>query len=138
MTLAIVINLVLGVVLLGLLAWRRHPDTETAASPEEAMTLFRRSFPDAVGDAAVATDGHGALIDLGPGGFGLLLRNGRRWNARLVAPRELSSVRSTGEIIELRFKDFAWPRARLRFDAGSCAAWSARLKAYPRQDVRHA
>jgi hypothetical protein len=136
MTLAIVINLVLGVVLLGLLALRHRPDSETAATPEQAMLLFQRSFPDALGRATVTCDGNGALLDLGAGGLGLLIRSGRRWNARLLAAHELSSVRSRGEIIELRFRDFAWPRARLGFDADTCASWSARLEELLRHSER--
>jgi hypothetical protein len=129
MTLAIVVNLALGVVLLGLLALRLRPDTTTVATPEDALTLFRRSFPDAIGRATLASDGRGALIEVGPGDLGLLLRSGRRWNARILAACDLASVRSTGELIEIRFKDFAWPRAQLRFDdAGTRAAWRARIE----------
>jgi hypothetical protein len=146
MTLAIVVNLVLGVVLLGLLALRSRPDTVILGAPDEAMTLFRRSFPDAVGRATLASDGRGALIELDAGGgLGLLLRNGRRWNARLLSARDLASVRSASQILEIRFKDFAWPRARLRFDdAAARAAWSARIEellAPPgasRREMRHA
>ena len=145
MTLAIVVNLVLGVVLLALLALRLRPDTVAVATPEDAMTLFQRSFPDAVGRATLASDGRGALIELDPGGLGLLVRGGRRWNARLLAAGDLASVRSMGELIEIRFRDFAWPRAQLRFDdARNRAAWSARVEGlllHPqgssRQDIRH-
>jgi hypothetical protein len=145
MTLAIVINLVLGVVLLALLALRLRPDTMTVATPEDAMMLFRRSFPDAVGRATLASDGRGALIDLDPGGLGLLVRGGRRWNARPLAVGDLASVRSMGEIIEIRFRDFAWPRAQLRFDdARTRAAWNSRLEGRllhahgsSREDIRH-
>ena len=129
MTLAIVINLVLGVVLLGLLALRLRPDTVSAVSPADAMMLFQQSFPDALGRATLASDGRSAFIDLDPGGIGLLIRSGRRWNARLLAARDLASVLSTGKLIELRFRDFAWPRAELRFDdAGTRAACSARIE----------
>jgi hypothetical protein len=147
MTLAIVVNLVLGVVLVGLLALRLRPDTVTVDTPEEAMRLFRTSFPDAVGRAVPASDGRGALIELdADAGLGLLLRSGRRWNARHLAARDLASVRSTNEVIEIRFKDFAWPRARLRFDdAATRAAWSARIEGMllpprgsSREEMRHA
>jgi hypothetical protein len=130
MTLAIVINLVLGLVLLGLLALRPRADAASAATPEEALTLFRRSFPDARGRATLASDGRSALIELAAGGNGLLIRNGRRWNARLLTPSDLVAVRSTGDRIELRFRDFAWPRAELRFeDPDVRAAWTARIEA---------
>jgi hypothetical protein len=142
MTLAIVINLILGLVLLGLLALRPRADAAAAATPEEALTLFRRSFPDARGRATLASDGRGALIELAAGGNGLLIRNGRRWNARLLAPSDLVAVRSTDDRIELRFRDFAWPRAELRFeDAGVRAAWAARIGApaeSSREDAGHA
>jgi hypothetical protein len=145
MTLAIVINLVLGVVLLALLALRLRPDTMTVVTPEDAMMLFQRSFPDAVGRATLASDGRGALIDLDPGGLGLLVRGGRRWNARYLAVGDLASVQSMGEIIEFRFRDFAWPRAQLRFDDSiTRASWNSRLEGLLRQaqgssreDMRH-
>jgi hypothetical protein len=142
MTLAIVINLGLGALLLGLLALRPRRDTAIAATPEQALELFRRSFPDALGRATLASDGRGALIELASGGNGLLVRNGRRWNARLLAASDLVAVRSTDDRIELRFKDFAWPKAALRFeDAGVRAAWSARIGAPAEpsgEDARHA
>lgn len=145
MTLAIVINLVLGVVLLALLALRLRPDTVTVAAPEDAMMLFRRSFPDAAGRPTLASDGRGALFDLDPGGLGLLVRGGRRWNARHLAAGDLASVRSMGEFLEIRFRDFSWPRARLRFDdARIRAAWNSRLEGLllrsagsAREDIRH-
>ena len=147
MTLAIVLNVVLGVVMLGLLWWRRSPDAATLASPEEALAQFRRHFPEATGRATLASDARGALLELEPGEVGLLLRDGRRWNARLLVPREVSRVRVIGENrIEIRFTDFAWPRAQLRIDdSGLRAAWVERLegsllkpKAGPRSDLRHA
>jgi hypothetical protein len=129
MAFAIGINLLLGMVLLGLLAFRLRPDTATVATPEDAMMLFRRWFPDAVGRAALASDGRGAFVDLDPEGLGLLVRNGRRWNARILAASDLASVRTRGEWVEIRFRDFAWPRAELRFDqAAPRAAWSARVE----------
>jgi hypothetical protein len=42
-------------------------------------------------------------------------------------------VRSKGGLIEIRFKDFAWPRAQLRLDdAGARAAWTARVEGFAR------
>jgi hypothetical protein len=146
MAFAIGINLVLGMVLLGLLALRLRPDTVAVATPEDAMLLFRRWFPDAVGRATLASDGRGAFIDLDPEGLGLLVRSGRRWNARILAASDLASVRSRGEFVEIRFRDFAWPRAQLRFDPPAArAAWSARVEGFllrgdepSRKGMRHA
>ena len=86
------------------------------------------------------------MIDLQRGGIGLLQRHGRRWNARLLAPGELSSVVLSGDAIELGFADFGWPRARLRMaDADVRAMWLSRLKSLaprdpskPHSDLRHA
>lgn len=147
MTLAIVLNVILGVVMLGLLWWRRSPDTVRLASPEEALEVFRQHFPDTRGRATLSSDGCGALLELEPEGLGLLVRDGRRWNARLLTPRAVSKMRLIGESrIEIRFTDFAWPRAQLRIDdPGVRATWAARLegmllkpKAEPRSDLRHA
>ena len=134
----IAVNLALGVILLALLYRQRTRDTVRLTLATEAMDIFRMHFPDALGAATLAADGRGALIDLQRGGTGLLQRHGRRWNARLLAPGELSSVRrSGGDAIELKFADFGWPRARLCLaDADARAMWLSRLTSL--SDLRHA
>jgi|SRR5271165_7538032 len=100
------------------------------------------------GAATVAADRRGALIDLQRGGdLGILVRHGRRWNARVLAPGDVSSVQLEDEdLICLRLADFAWPRARIRIpDAEARAKWLARLNALTspdssrhHPDLRHA
>jgi hypothetical protein len=142
----IAVNLALGLILLALLFRKRTSDTVRLTQATEAIDIFRMHFPDALGTATVAADGRGALIDLQRGGTGLLQRHGRRWNARLLAPGELSSVQQSANAIELGFTDFGWPRARLCIaDAGARAMWVARLKSLvsrdpsqPHSDPHHA
>lgn len=147
MAMAIAINVVLGVVLLALLGLRRSPDGVRLASPEEALALFQRHFPEAQGRATLSSDARGALLELEPGGLGVLVRDGRRWNARIMTPRDLASVRSVGDHrLEIRFRDFAWPRVRLEIDDPALrAAWVERLEGVllqrdvrSRTDLRHA
>ncbi|MBS0389238.1 MAG: hypothetical protein JSR15_12240, partial [Proteobacteria bacterium] len=86
------VNLLLGLVLLGLLRWRLGADSVRATNPAEALQIFRRFFPDANGTATPAKDGRSALLELDDGSCALLLRHGRRWNARLLVGREISRV----------------------------------------------
>lgn len=123
-------NVILGLVLIALLYWKLGADTVRAATAEEALGIFRRFFPDTAGVATLADDGRSALIALDGGGIALLLRYGRRWNARVLRSTELSkvSVDPTG-LIELAFADFGWPRARIAMaDESRRAAWVARLE----------
>jgi hypothetical protein len=106
------------------------------------------NFPDSLGAVTVAADRRGALIDLqGGAGIGLLQRQGRRWNARVLAPGEISSARLDSDgAINLHFADFGWPRACIRIaDADARAMWLARLHSLTAQvsshhhsDLRHA
>jgi len=130
LVISIAVNVVLGALLLGLFVWKRNTDAIRLANPEEAMDVFRRYFPEAVGTATVAADRRAALIDLQPGGgIGLLQRVGRRWNARLLVPREFSAIALEADgTIKLQFADFGWPRARLRIaDPEARAKWLVRL-----------
>ena len=127
---AIVANLILGVLLLGMFAWLRSRDTASLASSDDALTIFRQRFPDASGVASIASDGHGALLVLRDG-IGLLHRHGRRWNARKLTPEELRGVAVTrGDRITLALADFGWPRAHIRIeDPDTRSAWLTRLGA---------
>lgn len=148
LVISILVNVVLGIVLLALLYRKRASDTARLAGADEAMNIFGLHFPDALGCATVAADQRGALIDLhGGAGVGLLLRQGRRWNARLLAPGDVAAVELDQEAaVNLRFVDFGWPRARIRIaDADACAMWLARLESLTAQsssrhraDPRHA
>jgi len=148
LAISIAVNVLLGLLLLALLSrWGRR-DNARLTGPEDAMTAFRVHFPDASGTATVAADGRSALVDLAPEtGVGLLQRHGRRWNARILAPREIASVQVGGDgAIDVRFADFAWPRAAIRIEDGPVrAAWISRLDAlkeqgqpHPPADLRHA
>jgi len=131
LAIAIAVNVVLGIVLLGMFVLLRSRDTARLASSDDALRLFRQRFPDAVGVATVATDGQCALLAL-KDGIGLLHRHGRRWNSRKLVPGELSGVAVTGgDTITLALADFGWPRAHIRMDDPDArSAWLARLGAF--------
>jgi hypothetical protein len=96
-----------------------------------AMDLFRERFPEAAGGATLTADGRNALIDLrAESGIGLLQGHGARWNARVLQPQDLASVRVSGETtLSVKFTDYAGPRALLRLaDRDECLAWRARLQ----------
>jgi hypothetical protein len=138
-------NLVLGVILLALLVWKRRPDAVRLLSDVDALAEFQRHFPEAAGTATVSADGLAALIETATGP-GLLLRHARRWNARMLAAQELAAVRTPDDAtLELRFADFGWPRARLRFsDRDVMSRCRARLETLvhsrtsPATDLHHA
>jgi hypothetical protein len=123
------VNLVLGVVVLVLLVWKRRPDTVRLVTEADAVAEFQRHYPDATGTAIVSADGLAALIETGTGP-GLLMAHARRWNARMLVAPEFAAVRAADETsLELRFADFGWPRARLRFaDREAASRCRARLE----------
>ena len=126
-------NVVLGVVLIGLFLSRQTVDDARLSDGGEALTVFRRRFPDADGPATLTADHRGALIQVRRGtGVGLLQRRGRRWTARELAPRDLRSVTLTGgDTLVLSLADFGWPPAHFQIaDAEVCAAWLARLERF--------
>ena len=148
LVLSIAVNAVLGVVLLGLLYWKGIRDNVRLTGPEEAFATFKRHYPDVAGTATLAADGRSALIDLHPdGGIGLVQRQGRRWNARILVPREVSAAQVGPDgALEIVFADFGWPRARIPLgDPEARAKWLARVNsltaqppASPNPDLRHA
>jgi hypothetical protein len=119
-------------------AWTRKRTTDASlADADTAMSLFRDHFPDTanVPEAARAvtltTDRRNALIELPDGaGVGLLQGHGRRWNARVLQPGDIASVRvSDDATLRLKFTDYSGPRALLILaDADERAAWLARLQ----------
>jgi hypothetical protein len=129
LVISIAVNCVLGVILLAVLLWKRVSDTERLAGAEDATRKFVHHFPDAVGVASVTDDQRGALLDLQHGHVGLLQRQGRRWNARMLVSQDIASARMKSDgTLHLKFTDFAWPSARIRFaDADSRALWLKRL-----------
>jgi hypothetical protein len=131
LAISIAVNVLLGLVLLGLLRWKRIGDTERLAGAAEAIELFSRRLPMTAGGATVSHDGRSALLDLGSDGcVGLLQRHGRRWNARTLVPGEVSSAELRQEAIKLKFADFAWPHAQIRIDDPDARArWLHRLQA---------
>src|SRR5262249_7952405 len=135
LAIAIAANVLIGVVLLVLAVWQGTPDRVRLAGPEEALGIYQRYFPDAVGSATVASDKLAALIALQDGSrIGLIHRQGRRWSARELLPEDLHSVTLDGDILRLSFVDFGWPRSLIRIaDQGIRASWLARLQALSAQ-----
>ncbi|HMK84667.1 MAG TPA: hypothetical protein VK437_01810 [Steroidobacteraceae bacterium] len=146
LVISIAVNVVLGGVLAVLLWRKRAGDPVRLKGAAEAVDTFRRYFPDAAGTATLSADRRAALIDLG-GTIGILERRGRRWNARILVPSELSRVQSERDgTITLVFADFGWPRARFRIEeADARAQWLGRLQSLTTaassdrySDLRHA
>ena len=142
---SIAVNVLLGIVLAALLYRRRADDGGLLGGAGEALDVYRSRFPDTQGAATVSADRRAALIELPKdAGIGLVQRQGRRWNARLLAPGEVRSVKhSPPDALDVEFADFGWPRARIRIaDPAARAAWMARLDARaagaPPRSVRHA
>jgi hypothetical protein len=132
LAISIAVNIGLGVLLLALLYRKRADDRVRLTGQEDAMRVFRLYFPDARGAATVSSDGRGALIELHGvhGRFGLLERRGHRWNARVLAGAEVSSLRFRApETLQIGIADFGWPRAQLRMSGADRARWMAWLGA---------
>lgn len=131
LTISIVANLVLGLVLLGLLYRKHGTDSERLTEPGQALARYRIRYPAASGRVSLSVDGRAALLELADGTVGLVERCGRRWNVRLLEPREMVGVdRAVDGAIRLRFADFGWPRARVQLsDPDTCQRWVERLAA---------
>lgn len=131
LTISIVANVVLGLVLLGLLSRKHGNDSERLTEPEQALARYRVRYPTASGRVSLSVDGRAALLELADGTLGLVERCGRRWNVRLLEPREVLGVDRAGDgAIRLRFADFGWPRARVQLsDPDTCQRWVERLGA---------
>jgi len=128
--LAVGVNAVLGALLWAILLWKAPRDKFELGGPEGAMREFRAVFPEATGTASVSDDNRTALIDLQlDDQIGLLQRQGRRWNARILFPYDISSVRpDPNGALEITLSDFGWPRASIVFsDTGIRAIWLTRL-----------
>jgi hypothetical protein len=131
LAISIAVNVVLGVALLAILRWRRVGDAVRLDGAPQASELFLQQFPGATGEATIANDGQSALISLDADGrVGLLQRHGRRWNARTLAPGEVSSAElKETAVIALKFADFGWPHAKIRIDdADARTRWLHRLQ----------
>jgi hypothetical protein len=133
LTLAIGANLLVGA-LAALLIVRfahRRAREPRLADPGAAMDHFRDRFPEASGRATLTDDARNALIELHDGpGIGLLQGHGVRWNARILKPGDLASVRICGDsTLRVTFIDYGGPRASLRLaDPEERSAWLARLR----------
>jgi hypothetical protein len=117
--------------------WTRKSRDASLADASAAMGLFRDHFPEmadvpeAAGPATLTTDGRNALIELPNGaGVGLLQGHGQRWNARILQPGDVASVRVSEDVtLQLKFADYGGPRALLVLaDADERAVWLARLQ----------
>lgn len=131
MEISILVNIALGILLFALLHRKGRDDGVRLQGSAEAMQIFRSRFADAQGEATLAADGRGALIEMEPGGaVGILERRGRRWNARVLLPGDLSSAKIEGDALCIGFADFGWPRSCLRFaDPDVRSLWLERLGA---------
>jgi hypothetical protein len=130
LAIAIAANIVVGAILLALFAWRRASGGVSLTSPEEAMAMYRRQFPDITASATVASDGLAALLLLtGSRKIGLLHRQGLRWCARELLPEDLRSATVDGEALVIRLHDFGWPCSRVRIaDPEVRGKWLLRLQ----------
>jgi hypothetical protein len=117
--------------------WTRKRSDASLADATSAMGLFRdhlpemADIPETAGPVTLTTDRRHALIELPDGaGVGLLQGHGRRWNARILQPGDVASVRvSEDATLQLKFADYSGPHAALVFaDANERAAWLARLQ----------
>ena len=117
--------------------WTRKRSDPSLADPGTAMGLFRdhlpemADVPETAGTVTLTTDRRNALIELPAGaGVGLLQGHGQRWNARILQPGDVASVRvSEDATLQLKFADYSGPRASLVLaDADERAAWLARLQ----------
>ncbi|HVO49298.1 MAG TPA: hypothetical protein VMT29_23505 [Steroidobacteraceae bacterium] len=138
LVISIATNVILGLILLALLRWKTTRDEVRIASAEEALTLFRKHFPDVSGIATVCADQRAAVIELRPGPeVGLLQRQGRRWNAQILRPGDCKRVRRTADgTLTLDLANFGWPRAELRFaDASTLEKWLNRFQSLTVRDA---
>ncbi|HTW38887.1 MAG TPA: hypothetical protein VMD49_09995 [Steroidobacteraceae bacterium] len=133
LSIAIGANLLIGALaaLLILRAGNRRAQEPRLADPGAALELFRDRFPEAAGVATITADGRNALIELrGGSGIGLLQGHGLRWNARVLEPGDLASVRAcAASALRLKFADYGGPRASLSLaHPDERSAWLARLQ----------
>jgi len=136
--LSVAVNLALGIALFLLLYGTRRNGGMRLAGPPEAMALFASHFPDAAGEAMVTVDHQNALIELPPGTeVGLVQLQGRRWNARKIAPGDIRTVHLGSDgAIRIKFADFGWPGATLCFaDPDHRLRWLQRLAVLQRHSL---
>jgi hypothetical protein len=131
LTIAIVANIVLGIVLLGVLYRKRGSDSDRLTEPEQALARYRTRYPTASGRVDLAVDGRAALLELADGTVGLVERCGRHWSVRVLEPREIVGVeRASDGALTVSFADFGWPRARVQLsEPDTCQRWIERLVA---------
>jgi hypothetical protein len=145
---AIGVNVLVGVLTALLIYFlrTRKPQDPRLADAGAALGLFQRQFPEITGATTLTADHRNALIELQDGpGLGLLQGHGRRWNARVLQPGDVASVRvSKDTTLVLKFSNYGSPRAALIFaDANERALWLARFQhltspAAGRGDLSHA
>ena len=117
--------------------WTRKRSDAGLADASAALGLFRDHLPEmadvpkAARTVTLTTDRRNALIELPDGaGIGLLQGHGQRWNARILQPGDVASVRVSEDVtLQLKFADYSGPRASLVLaDADERAVWLARLQ----------
>ena len=117
--------------------WTRKRSDASLVDASAALGLFRDrlpempDIPETAGRVTLTTDRRNALIELPDGaGVGLLQGHGQRWNARILQPGDVASVRvSEDATLQLKFADYSGPRASLVLaDADERAVWLVRLQ----------
>ena len=131
LAISIFANILLGLVLLGVLYRRRGTDTDRLTEPGQALAHYRTRYPTASGRVDLGADGRAALLELADGSLGLVERRGRRWNVRVLEPREILAVeRASDGALTVGFADFGWPRARVQLsEPDARQRWMERLVA---------
>jgi len=102
-------------------------------SPIDAGTVETRLREDTPGfrgrNFAASADGHAALIeDARDGAIYLVVARGSGLVTRKLSKGFLRKAHRKGELLDLHFADFTFPKARLAFDGEAAASnWEARL-----------
>ena len=96
----------------------------------DAQRLIEQQIPGAaIAEVELSKAGDQALAQVDGSSSLILLRAlGSRWVVRTVDPGDVSAVSARENVLQLRFRDFADPAARLLFDSHQSAAnWASRL-----------
>jgi hypothetical protein len=121
-----------AILALAALVWRLRPGAAAPMTPDGALALFRREFPDtACNSADMAPDGRAALI-LGPSGnaVGIVCLVGLFWTARQAGGADIARIDVSSNRLSLIFADFTWPSLAVTLrDAAQAQGWAARFSA---------
>ncbi|MBB2202658.1 hypothetical protein [Gluconacetobacter tumulisoli] len=123
------VNLAVILACAGLFFLLRAPPPDAMPDPPALLAVFHAEYPDARPcDSVLADDGRAGLIWLADGAVGLVAGAGRHWRVRRLDSVAQCATRIAGEALVLRFRDFAWPSARLVLcDAAVRRRWCERI-----------